>query len=128
MIGDLNRRLAARAQPAVIHRMLGAALELLGRVDAHDAGLAVAHDVVVRVHHAHGQAAARRAHRADARLPRRQARDDVLVGHEPDERVLGIAAAGQRGGGAADGGELDEGAAIHQKWQVRQSIGAFFSR
>ena len=127
VVGHLNRCLPSRAQPAVIHRVLGGALQLLRRVDAHEAGLPVAHHVAVRVHHAHGQAAARRAHRTDARLPGRLARNDVLVGHEPDQRVLGTAAARQRGGGAADGSELDEGAAIHQKWQVRQSSGACLS-
>ena len=94
----------------------------------HHAGLPVAHDVAIGVHHADSKAAAGGAHRAHARLPGSLAGDDVLVRDEADERVLGAAAtAGQRGGGAADGGELDEGSAVHQLWQVRQSIDALRS-
>ena len=69
---------------------------------------------------------------------------DAHIGHTPGFHVAwpgtmsssgtnrtsvfsGTAAARQRGGGAADGSELDEGAAIHQKWQVRQSSGACLS-
>ena len=128
VIRDLDRRLAARAQAAVVHGMLGRALQLLRGVNLHHAGLPVAHHVAIGVHHADRKAAAGGAHRAHARLPGCLAGDDVLVRHEADERVLGAAATtGQRGGGAADGGELDEGAAIHQKWQVRQSSGACLS-
>ena len=42
VIRDLNRRLPARAQPALADRMRRVAFELLGDAHLHDAGLAVA--------------------------------------------------------------------------------------
>ena len=88
VVRHLDGRLAARTEPALVDRVRRAAFELLGREDPDDAGLSVPHDIRVGVHHADGQAASSRAQRADARLPHRDARHDVLVGHEPDELVL----------------------------------------
>ena len=108
VIRDLQRRLAARAQLALADRILGVALEFLDQPHANHAGLAVAEHFRVAFHHARDHAAARVAQRAHARLPRRDAGDELLFRNEPDDLVLGIAARGERGGGAGDRGQLDE--------------------
>jgi len=115
VIRDLNRRLTARAQPAVVHRMLGGAFEFLGGMNANETRLSVPDDVGVRHHHANAEAAAGRAERAHARLHRGNARHDVFVRHEADDFVLGTTAARQSSAGPGDGSELDEGAAIHYR-------------
>ena len=114
VIGHLNRRLTARAQAAAIDRVVRVSFQLLRSQDLHDAGLAVANDVGVGVHHAHGQPAPGRTQRADTRLPHGLPRHDVFVRNEANELMIRIAAAGEGGGGAGDGGELDEGSAVHQ--------------
>src|SRR6185503_20575248 len=111
MVSDLDRRLAAGAESAAIHRMVRCAFQLLGRGNTDDARLAVANDVRVRVHDPDRQSAASLAQRADARLPDGDARNDVFVRDEADQLVLGIAATREGGAGAGDGRELDEGAA-----------------
>src|SRR6185295_14114074 len=97
VVGDLDARLAARTEPALVDRMRRAAFELLGGEDAHDSGLPVPHRIRVGVHYADGQPASSRAQRTDARLPHRDARHDVLVGHEADERRRWVATTRERG-------------------------------
>jgi hypothetical protein len=113
MVGHLDRRLAARAEPPVIDGMVGAPLELLGRVDLHDPGLPVAHDVLVGVHHANREPAPGWTQRADPGFPRRDARIDIFVRHEADELVFRAAATDERSARAGDCGELDEISAVH---------------
>src|SRR5688572_29140019 len=97
MICDLDRRLPPRTRRAAVDGMIRRSLELLRRKNGDDARLSVAHDLGVGIHDADGEAAARRAHRADARLPGRNAGNDVLRRNETYELVLRIAAARERG-------------------------------
>ena len=98
MVEPLERRLAADAERALAHRVVGVALEL------HDPTLAVP-----REHAAAGGALA-----AYRREPRRDAGDELLVRHDERQDVLGRGlAAGGRGGGAGRPDELEEVAPLH---------------
>ena len=113
VIGDLNRGLPARTKAAAIERVRRIAFELLRHVHPDDPGLALSRDLGVGFHDADVQAASRRAGGADARLPLRDARHQVLVRNEPNQLMFGIPAARERRGSPADGRELDERAPIH---------------
>ena len=45
----------------------------------------------------------------------RNAGHELLVGHEPDDLMLRVPAARERGRAARDRRELDEGSTVHQK-------------
>ena len=92
MVCDLNRGLAAHTQPAAADRILGVAFELAREPHAHDAALAVPHDLRVALDDANGQAAAGAAQRTDARLPFGDSRNEILVGDESDQLVFRTAA------------------------------------
>ncbi len=115
MVGDLDARLAARAQAALADWMRGVPFQLLRHRHRHHAGLAVLGDVDLRGHHAGLDAAARLADRADAGLPVGHPRRDLVRRQEADQGVLGVAAARQPGAGAGHRRELDESPAIHQR-------------
>ena len=84
VIRDLNRGLSARTEPPLVDRMDGIAFELLRHAHLHDAALAVARHVDVGFHDADVQSAAGLTQRADARLPLRHARHEIIVGNEAD--------------------------------------------
>ena len=113
MVGDLDAGLASSAKGALIDRMGRRALEFLGHAHLHDAEPAVSDDFGVGLHDAHLQAAAGLAERADAWLPFRDTRHELIIGNEANELVLRGATAGERGGRAAHGRELDERASVH---------------
>ena len=112
---DLNGRLSARARSTMADRVRGIALELLRDTHPHHAGRPVANDLDVGLHHTDAQAAAGATQRTDARFPFGNARHELVVGHEANQLVLGVAAAGERRAGAGDGRQLDEGPSVHQK-------------
>ena len=115
VIRHLHRRLAASAEPALAHRVRRVAFELLHEGRAHDARRAVAQHLGIAVHHPGLHAAAGRAQRADARLPLGDPGRDHVLGNEAHELVLGAAARRERGGGAGDGGDLQETSAVHRR-------------
>ena len=120
MIGDLNRCLTARAESAVVDRVVRLSFQFLGDAHLDDAGLTVADGLDVRFHHPRHHAAAGAAERAHARLPFGDARHEIVVRNESNELMLGIATARKRGGGAGDGGQLDEISTVHAKRPVAQ--------
>ena len=116
VIGDLNRRLAARAEPAVADRMLRPALRASWRAAIFTTPAcpfrttSTSASITRTV-----EAAAGAAQRTHARLPLRDARHELFVRHEANELVLGTAAARERGARAGDRRELDEIASIHMR-------------
>src|SRR5262249_40239143 len=123
VIGDLNRRLPARAQAALADRILGQAFEFLRDAHRHDAGLAVAGRLDVGLHDADVDRAARRARRTDARLPLGNARRQILVAHQADPLMLRVPATRQRRARPGDRRELDEVPALHGYRSVAQRVG-----
>src|SRR6185436_8975381 len=115
VIGDLNRGLPARAELALADRIFRVAFELLREPHANHAGLAVSEHFRIAFHDARDHAAAGVAERADARLPRRDAGNQIVFRDEADDLVFGAAARRQRGAGAGNRGELDEVAAVHDQ-------------
>jgi hypothetical protein len=114
VIGDLNCRLTARTQTALVDRVRGVAFELLRDAHTDDALLSVARRLDISFHDANAEAAAAGAHRTDARLPLGHARHQFFLGHEADQLVLGAAAARERCGGPGNRRELDERTTVHQ--------------
>ena len=113
VVGDLHGRLTAYAQPALAEGVRRVTFELAHEPHARHTRLALAEHLGFAVHDPRRHAAAGRAQRAHARLPDRDARDQFLFGDEADDLVFGIAAPGQRRGGASDGGDLEEPSAVH---------------
>ena len=92
MIENLKTGLASRAELASVNGMLGIALELFRQAHFDDAGLTIANDFRVALHHPHQRAAAGRAQRAHAGLPSGDSGDEIFVGNETNQLVLGAAA------------------------------------
>ena len=117
MIRDLNRGLSPGTEPAAADGVRGLVLELFSGLDHDHAGLPVSNGLEVRVHHANAHPAAGAAQGTDARLPDGDARQQVIVRHEANELMLGVAAGGERGARAGDSGQLDEVPAVHRRFK-----------
>ena len=113
VIGDLGRRLSARAKFSAVDRMIGIAFQLFRQAHSGEAQLSVAQDLHLTVHDACDQPAARRTKRTNAGPPYRGARHDPVFGNETNEMIFGIAAAGERRAGSGEAGNFDELAPIH---------------
>ena len=95
--------------------MLRIAFELFRQAHLDQAALAMTHDFGVALHHAHQQAAARGAQRADARLPGGDAGDQLFFRNETDELLLRTAAGVERGHHARESRDLDEVTPFHKR-------------
>ena len=115
MVDHLKPGLAPRAQFAKIDGMLRIALELFRQAHLDEAGLAVAHDLGVALHHAHQQPATRRTQRADARLPSGDARNQLFLRNKADELLLRTAAGLERGRGARERRNFEEITPFHMR-------------
>jgi len=115
MIRQLDRRLPARAERPLVDRVRRESFELLRDRKANDAVLPVSRRVDVGRHDPHRQPAAAAAQRAHAGTPFGDAGRELFFRQEPDDLMLRVPAARERGRAAADGGQLDEGSAVHQK-------------
>ncbi len=92
MIENLKTGLASRAELAAVNRMLGIALELFRQTHLDDAGLTIANDFRVALHDPDQRAATGRAQRAYAGFPSGDSGDEIFVGNETNQLVLGAAA------------------------------------
>src|SRR5437870_2660829 len=108
MVEPLERRLAPRAERALVHGVVGVSLEL------HDAALAVLRD----------DAAAGRTLATHGREPRGDARHDLLVRHDQGQDGLRrpLAAAGG-GRGAARRDDPEEVSSVHHLSELQLASG-----
>ena len=106
MVGDLQRRLPARAEFPAADRVFGVAFELLDQPHPDDAGLAAAKHLRIALDHARHHSAPGPAKRADARLPGRDAGNQILFRNEADDLILRVPTRRQRRRRAGDGGDL----------------------
>src|SRR3989442_11418294 len=108
MVEPLERRLAPRAERALVQGVVGVSLEL------HDAALAVLRD----------DAAAGRAFATHGREPRGDARHDLLVRHDQGQDGLRrpLAAAGG-GRGAARRDDPEEVSSVHHLLELQLASG-----
>jgi hypothetical protein len=72
--------------------MLGIALKLFRQAHFDDAGLTIANNFRVALHHPDQRAAAGRAERTYAGFPSGDSGDEIFVGNETNQLVLGAAA------------------------------------
>src|ERR1700722_19991234 len=108
MVEHLQPSLAAGAELSPIHRMLRVTLELFRQAHLDQALLAAPHDFGFSLHDAHQQATARGAKRADARLPGRNARNQLFFRNKTDKLLLGAATAFERRHDARESRDLDK--------------------
>jgi hypothetical protein len=85
--------MASGAEFAAIDRVLRIAFEFLRQPHLDDSGAAIAHNFSIAFHYTNHGAAARRAECAHARLPGGHSGDEIFLGNETDELLLGAAAA-----------------------------------
>ena len=114
MVERLHARLAAGARAAHADRVLGVALDLL-RLDGLDA-LLLAVDRADRfaLHHAHGDAAARRALLAERANPAFFSRHELVFGDEQRNQLLRLAASVEdEAGRAGDAAGFEEISSFH---------------
>src|ERR1700753_3173100 len=94
--------------------MLRIALKLLGQAHLDQATLAAAPALSSSLHHAHLQSTSRGAKRADARLDRGDARNQLFFRDEPNEVVLRRATPLQRGHHSGESRDFDKVTPFHR--------------
>ncbi len=113
MIEHLKGGMAPGAEFAAVDRVLRIAFELFCQAHLDQAGAAVAHDFGIAFHDAHESPAAGGTERAYARFPGGDSGNEIFVGNETDELLLGAAAGLESRHGAREGRNFEKVTALH---------------
>src|ERR1700722_14393430 len=114
MIKHLQTGLTADAELSAIDGMLRVAFEFFREAHLDQALLAATHDFGFALHHPHQQAAACRAQGADARLPCRDAGNQLFFREDTDKLLLRAATAFERRHDAGESRDLYKVTPFHK--------------
>src|SRR5689334_13954964 len=113
VVEHLKRSMAPGAEFSSVNGVIRIAFEFFCQPHLDQARAAVAHDFGITFHYADERAAAGRTQRANAWLPSGDAGNEVLVGNETNELLLGAAAGFKGRDGARESRNFQEVTPFH---------------